>query len=386
MANRNIFEQNASQTAATVFNKQAQRFMIEEMKRVGTLKDAFIAHTAVMEDGSSDVPGLDEYMNCFDPEQLVARGGTLSHGIDTVSPEGFEDVNYPGIGLPDYTRVPGEMPMVDNRNEWVKVVLAGVSKTPFTYVKNDIIDIRAEKARAKGYLKGNYKEESFFDMMQRKTGPCTYFVKQHLEEEDVADITEFSAIELCRKVMNIKSDEELARAILIGDGRPKLLDNGDVNPDKIKEDCIRPIISDNEYFLISDTCTDVYAMVDQVLRSKENYRGSGHLTGFINYKNFATLMTKRDSLGHRMYHTKADLAAEMGVANLIDVPFIEDGTALFVDLNDYSLGSNKKMTSKWWEQFDINFNKRLMLLESRRSGALKKPFSAIKLTFEPEGD
>ena len=357
MANYNIFEQNAQ--SPKEFTTEDQKNIINDAKRLGSLRDAILAHA---NDGNE---ALDNY---------------IAHGVDVEAPTGFENISYPGVGLPNYTKAPGEMPWINIRSAWVTKVLSGCTKSPFTYVKNPMVDIRADAARAQGYIKGQFKKESFIKMLQRKTSPCTYYVKQDLEEEDIADITEFSVVDICRRAMQIKSDEELARAIIVGDGRPALLDNGDPNPDKINEDCIRPILTDVDTFVISGTVSTLDQVIDKILALKETYQGSGNLTCFMNYADYAALMVKRDEFGHRMYKTSKDLADEMGVREIIDVPFITSGTILAVDLADYMIGGNAKMNNASWDQFDLNFNKRLYLLENRKSGALYKPFSAIKVT------
>lgn len=369
---RNVFESYNDYDEPIVFTEEEQNALFEEALNRGV--ESFKNDVILRHAGLHDMPGLDAYIGA-DMEVDV-----LQHGVSDV-----EGSTFPEIGYPDYKQATGDMPWINNRSSWVQVVLNGVTKSPFPWVKNPMVDIRADEARAQGYLKGEFKKESFIKMRTRKTSPCTFYIKQHMDQEDIAYITNFSLVSILRKAMDIKHDEELARAILVGDGRDKFLANGDRNPDKIDEECIRPIISDStDAYLITDTVETTFEVVDKVLTTKEHYMGSGDLTMFMSYTDYATLMTKRDEFGHRLYHTNNDLANEMGVKRIVDCPLFATGTFLAVDLGDYQVGNVTGMDRSRWDQFDLNFNKRLMLLESAKSGALVKPFSAIKITVDSD--
>lgn len=276
--------------------------------------------------------------------------------------------------------------------EWVPYVLNGVSHTPFAKIRTRFADITADEARAKGYVKGNRKKEEVFTLLKRETGPCTFYKKQKLDHDDILDITDFSVVPWIKSEMQVMMQLEEAQAFLIGDGRA--FDD----PDKIKEDCIRPIWKDDElytmrrqvYFPENASDTDKTVILRKnILRARKHYKGSGVPTLFCSPDWLTTMLLATDGFNRPLYETEAKLASALRVSRIVEVPQFEDKVyedengnefdliAIIVNLSDYKVGANKGSTSGMFEDFDIDFNQHKYLLEKRESGALTKIRSAI---------
>lgn len=266
------------------------------------------------------------------------------------------------------------------RTEWVSSVVGAANKTPFSRIKTWTADITYEEARALGYVKGDLKKEEWFTLSSRVTTPQTIYKKQSIDRDDMIDITDFDVVAWKKGEMRVMIEEELGRAILIGDGRA--VDD----PNKIREDKIRPIMSDHPYYTktvgIAGTGAkeDVLLAIDGIVASRHLYKGSGDLTFFTSEEWLGLAMTLRDEMGHRLYRTLAELSSELRVNRIVTVPLLNTVPGLvgvLVDMNDYTVGADKGGALTMFDDFDIDYNKYKYLLETRCSGALTLPSSAI---------
>lgn len=276
---------------------------------------------------------------------------------------------------------------------WVQKVMGGVHHTPFAKIKALFADITADEARARGYIKGRQKKEEVFALLKRTTSPQTVYKLQKMDRDDIIDITSFDVVAFLKGEMRIKLDEELARAFLIGDGR--LADSDD----KIKPEHIRPIWTDEELYAIHSTI-NVAAdatiaqiaeeFIDQAVRAREEYDGSGSPTAFIPENLLSACLLLKDKNGRRIYKDKTELATAMLVDDIVTVPPMKGKTrtvdgkthtlyGIIVNLSDYTVGADKGGAVNLFDDFDINFNKYEYLIETRCSGSLMKPKSAIVL-------
>lgn len=319
-----------------------------------------------------------------------AQGDYGIENIDWLFPDAKE-LNTP----PDF---------IKRETEWVRTVMSGTKHVPFSRIKTTHADITADEARAKGYIKGNQKTEEIFTLLKRQTTPQTIYKKQKLDRDDIIDITDFDVVLWMRGEMRIMLDEEIARAILIGDGR------NPSSPDKIKPDCIRPIALDTEgeevlpagkgeglYAMNVDTVyaagatrdQNCDAMLESVLLARKNYRGSGDLTMFTTDDVLTSFLLQKDGIGHRLYKDEAAVAQAFRVKRIVTVPVMENFTitdsenvdhildAIIVDLHDYAVGADKGGEVNSFSDFDIDVNQEKYLIETRCSGALIKPKSAF---------
>lgn len=348
----NVFE-NSQQHAAPAFNASA---IFSEALNTGasSLRQVVLAH--------ADMDGLTEAIS-------------LSHA------DSYGLVDQSSKNRPDYmfgdAEKYGQYPYLYNDDaEWVGVILRGVTKVPNTKIKTLIADIRGEAARALGYTKGKMKKEAIIESLTRETSAKTIYVKQKVDRDDLLDVTDFDYANLLRQSMRIRMDEELARAIIWSDGRDNMSD------DKIDEKAIRPVVKDDELYTIKQSYTASDNVVDLIYGCLDDYHGGGNLTCFMSYKDLAPLMTKRDSMGHRLYRTRADLAAEMGVNRIVTSKYATQGQIVALDLADYKLGANRGGDMTMFDDFDIDYNQFKYLLETRHCGSLITPKSAIILTKE----
>lgn len=321
---------------------------------------------------------------------------------DVVLQHGITDINN---AYPDYKTV-GEQPQsILPNQDWVNVVLNGVHHTPFARIKTLFADLTADEARAKGYLtKGTQKIEEVLRLLKRETQPTTIYKFQKLDKDDVNDITDFDMVAWLKEEMRTMLNAEEARAILIGDGR------GISAPDKIDEEKIRPIWKMEDLFAIpavaevastADTNDIAKAVIRAAVKGFDDYDGSGNTTLFIASDKLSDMLLLEDGFGHRLYKTKAELAAAMGVERVVGVPVMKnktrtvtiDGTdhtrnlvGIIVDLKDYNVGQTRGGQTSFFDDFDLNFNKLEYLLEKRESGTLVKPKSAIILEYEVSGN
>lgn len=324
---------------------------LADAKRNGSLKEAFLAH------------GI--------------------NNIDTLFPEA-QNVN----------RTPE---LISRDMEWVNTVMAGVSKTPFSRIKSTAANITADEARAKGYVKGAQKVEEVITSLKRTTTPQTVYKFQKLDRDDVIDITDFDVIVFIKSEMRVMLNEELARAFLIGDGR------SGASPDKINPLNIRPIYGDDPVYTVVRTLTPAAnataaqkakAFIQDVIRSRKLYKGSGNPSLFTTEDQLVEMLLLEDTNGRVIYDTVDKLKTALRVKDVITVPVMEgvnrvvaddqfDLLGILVNLTDYSVGADKGGQVSLFEDFDLNFNKHEYLIETRCSGALKKPYSAI--VFESKG-
>jgi hypothetical protein len=290
------------------------------------------------------------------------------------------------------------------RTEWVAGVLGGTSKSPFAKVKSIVADITQDDARALGYITGNYKKEEWFDLSARSTGPTTVYKKQKLDRDNIIDITDFDVVVWMKGEMRLMLEEEIARAILIGDGRdPEDPDNaGQPNPDKIKDpaaassgDGIRSILNENELYATTTTVSigtgaNAYQdAIDQVQLDMEFYKGTGSPTFYGTRRNITRMLQTKDGMGRRLYRNRAELADELGVGEIVEVEVMDqvpDVLGIIVNLADYNVGTDKGGEVNFFDDFDIDYNQYKYLGETRLSGALVKIKSALIVKIAGEGD
>jgi hypothetical protein len=292
----------------------------------------------------------------------------LAHGInqiDTLFPEAKALTTTPEF----YGR----------RTEWVNSVLNGASKTPFSRVKTHWADLTYDDARAKGYITGNVKTEEFYGTARRETAPQTIYKKQKLDRDDIIDITDFDVVSWMKGEMRVMLDEELARAILIGDGRTA------PDPDQILQDRIRPIATDDPLFAIPVLCDlaagGIDAFVDAVVQYRAQYRGTGTPTLYTSEALIAQVMLLKDTTGRRIYTSLEQFASEIRVSSVVPVDVFDPAAgsplAIIVNMNDYTIGADKGGQVSMFDDFDIDYNQYKYLIETRCSGALTKLKSAI---------
>lgn len=278
--------------------------------------------------------------------------------------------------------------IIDKPDDWVSVVMGAVHHIPFSRFKSMFADLTEEDARAKGYIKGNFKKEEVFGLLRRSTSPTTVYKKQKLDRDDVIDITSFDVVAWLKQEMRLKLNRELALAYLLGDGRLA------ASEDKIDENCIRPVFNDSDLFTIKVQCKttglttveDKYkALIKQILRSRKEYRGSGTPTLFTTEDALTEMLLLEDGIGHPLYADEAALARKLRVKNIVTIPEMEgrkgakggDLVCLIVNLADYTVGADKGGAVSMFDDFDIDFNAQKYLIETHCSGALTTPFSAM---------
>lgn len=301
----------------------------------------------------------------------------LAHSIDNI------DWLFPEDHLLDTTPR-----IIDKPDDWVSVVMGAVHHIPFSRFKSMFADLTEDDARAKGYIKGNFKKEEVFGLLRRSTSPTTVYKKQKLDRDDVIDITSYDVVAWLKQEMRLKLNRELALAYLLGDGRLA------ASEDKIDENCIRPVFNDADLFTIKVQCKttglttveDKYkALIKQILRSRKEYRGSGTPTLFTTEDALTEMLLLEDSIGHPLYADEAALARKLRVKNIVTIPEMEgrkgakggDLVCLIVNLADYTVGADKGGAVSMFDDFDIDFNAMKYLIETRCSGALTTPFSAM---------
>lgn len=367
--------------------------------------DETLNHSTNLEEGEKEMARNnvfeDDYNNvmihsaemCQEIMQDALKFGSLKDSVMAHSAEyGIDNIDYLFPNAKNYTDKPE---FIKRRTEWVNTVMDGVRQSPFSRVKTIFADITEDEARAKGYIKGNRKVDEVFALLKRETTPTTVYKKQTIDRDDIIDITDFSVIEFIKQEMRVMFDEECARAILVGDGRNSL------NPDKIKEVNIRPIWTDDDLFTVkraiaitaatsADTKAEMF--IDNVVRSLRLYRGSGAPTLFITDDLLCDMLLLKDTTKRRMYNSIQELQTALRVSKIVEVPVFDglyriDGAdtkylgAILVNLNDYVVGRDRGGALSMFDDFDIDFNKQKYLMESRFSGALVKPYSAIAYEF-----
>lgn len=347
---QNVFDKD---TNATVLKHSMEEIdnVVKTAKSHGTMKAAF-------EDAGMD---SDE----------------LAHSIDNIN------WLFPEDHLLDTTPR-----IIDKPDDWVSVVMGAVHHIPFSRFKSMFADLTEDDARAKGYIKGNFKKEEVFGLLRRSTSPTTVYKKQKLDRDDVIDINSFDVVAWLRQEMRLKLNRELALAYLLGDGRLA------ASEDKIDENCIRPVFNDADLFTIKVQCKttglttveDKYkALIKQILRSRKEYRGSGTPTLFTTEDALTEMLLLEDGVGRTLYADEAALARKLRVSKIVTIPEMEgrkgakggELVCLIVNLADYTVGADKGGAVSMFDDFDIDFNAQKYLIETRCSGALTTPFSAM---------
>lgn len=346
----NVFDQE-TETQENTLSHDAMNTIITDAKRYGSLKESFLAHAQ-------------EY--------------------------GIENIDYL---FPEAKTLNNPPEFIKRETGWVTTVMNAVHHTPFSRIKSMFADITEDDARAKGYIKGNLKKEEVFSLLKRTTTPTTIYKKQKLDRDDVIDITDFDVVAWLKSEMRMMLDEEIARAILIGDGRLASSD------DKINEQNIRPVIKDEELYTIRTLVNVAHGATDDdkakatikaAVKARKNYKGSGTPTLYTTEDFLTNALLLEDTQGHRLYKNESDVAAAMRVSNIVTVPVMEgvkgpngkDLIGIIVNLKDYNVGADKGGAINMFDDFDIDYNQQKYLIETRCSGALIKPYSAIVLEMD----
>lgn len=331
-----------------------------------------------------------------DVEDIFAnakRCGSLKTAFESyadVIQHSVTDIDYL---FPDYRKLMNDPTLLKRDDEWVNKVWNGVHKSPFSRVKTMYADITANEARAKGFIKGKQKLEEVLPILKRTTDPQTIYKLQKLSRDDVLDITDFNVVSWIKAEMRVMLNEELARAILIGDGRAA----GD---DKIDETHIRPVWLDNDFYTIHKDVTipanatnydKAEAIIEGALRARKDYKGSGTPVAFFDPDTLTTMLLAKDTTGRRIYNSMTDLAAALRVSAIYEVPVMENQIrtdsnskkhqllGLFLNLSDYNVGADKGGEVNMFDDFDIDYNRYAYLIETRCSGALTRPYAAIAI-------
>lgn len=299
---------------------------------------------------------------------------------------GIENIGYL---FPDAKSITDEPITLDRDQSWVSVVMNGTKHSPFARIKSVLADIRDDKARAKGYAKkAQKKTEEVIKLLTRTTSPTTIYKKQKLDRDDIVDITDFNVVSWLKNEMQGKLNEEIARAILIGDGRQI------TDPDRIDDEAIRPILKENDLYAIHkslESNTTDETLVDDIVLASAELEGSGAPTLFIAKKRLVKMLLLKDKNGRRLYETEASLAGALGVSKIVTIPQFEgleheikgvnhELLAIVVDLRDYTIGSNAGAELGMAESFDIDVNQYKYLMETRLSGSLTAPYSALTIS------
>ena len=375
----NVFDNDDKNTAQkAVFGLDDQKKVIADAKKYGSLKDSFLAHAEEM-----GVEGVDYLAHDDDPSGIEYSTGNQQYFV-----------NQPSFLFPEARALNNPPAWIKRRTDWVSVVMNGTHHTPFARIKSVFADITADEARAKGYMKGNLKTEEVFTLLKRTTTPTTVYKKQKMDRDDVIDITDFDVVAWIKGEMRVMLDEEIARAILIGDGRST------ASNDKINEQNIRPVWTDADLFTIKQTVPGgtppqvAENMIDEAVRARKNYQGSGNPVLFTTEDNLTEMLLLKDQMGHRLYKNESELATAMRVSRIVTVQVMENKTrsvtvegvsktatlqGLILNMSDYAIGADKGGAVAMFDDFDIDYNQQKYLIETRCSGALIKPYSAIAL-------
>lgn len=337
--------------------------------------EAIISHAAIAEIVSDAIDNKASLRDTF-----IEHAGT--YGIDNIE-----------LLFPDAQKVDGSAPYLKtHKMGWVKEVMAHVHKSPFSRIKSVYADITADEARAKGYIKGNQKLDEVFPVLSRVTTPQMVYKRQKLDRGDIIEITDFDVVSWMKGEMRMKIEEELARAILVGDGRSV------VDPDKINPEHIRPIYSDADIYAAKVTFPSnagALDMVDTITESRSLYRGSGSPILYCTTEFLNTMLLVRDTNNRRIYETEQALAAALRVSEIVEVSVMENHVrrndadthdlelcGIVTNLGDYTLGATAGGQMSFFEQFDIDFNQQKYLYETQVSGALVRPEAAIVFELE----
>lgn len=354
---KNIFDRNDQNTSGVLMHSDGTLVTVDEVatifkdaKRLGSLRDA-----------------------------------VLEHGIDQID-----------YLFPDDRTLTTQPTFIQRDMGWVSDIMSSVHHTPFARVKSVFADITEDDARAKGYIKGKMKKEEFFSLIKRRTEPTTVYKKQKMDRDDMIDITDFDVAAWLKTEMRMMLNEELARAYLIGDGRPASSD------DHINDQNIRPVAFDDDLFTIhadievASSATDddkAKALIRGVIKNRKLYRGSGNPVMYTTEDALTDMLLLEDTLGHALYADEAALARKMRVRKIVTVPVMEGVTgkngnplvAVVVNMGDYNVGADRGGAVNMFDDFDIDYNQQKYLIETRCSGALTVPYSAMAFEMKTTG-
>ena len=370
----NVFSQNAQGATQNFISHDDLKSILKDAKKLGSLREAWREN---LESGVL----------------AHADGDASAAGVDY----GITNLDYL---FPDARTIEARPDFIKRDTTWVDGVLASTHHTPFSRVKSIHADITEDKARALGYMKGKYKKEEVFSLLKRVTEPQTIIKKQRFDKDDIEDITDIDVIAWVKAEMQMMLREEVARAVLIGDGRPADDD------DKIKEDRIRPVFNDADLYTVKyaieipQNATDddkARAFIKAAIKARKRYKGSGNPKMYTTQDELTNALLLEDGIGHRLYKSEAEVATAMRANAVIDVEVMEGLTieidengvkktypvaGVEVNLADYNIGTNKGAKTDFFDDFDLDYNQYKYLYETRMSGALIKPFSAITFYYK----
>lgn len=341
----NIFDNEEMNDSTTLSHSEMQT-IVSDARRCGSMRESFLEHA-------------EEY--------------------------GIQNLEYL---FPDDRNVTDKPLFISRDTGWVSKVMSAVHHVPFTRIKSMFADITEDEARAKGYIKGRFKKEEVFSLLKRRTEPTTVYKKQKMDKDDQKDIVDFDMIAWLKAEMRLMLDEELARSYLIGDGRLAS------DEDKIDETRIRPVLNDHDLFVIrwavasgADADATAKNIERAAIKARKNYKGSGNPTLWTTEDVLTDMLLREDSTGRKIYKTEAELATALRVKEIVTVPLMEglkdkdnkDVYGIIVNMADYYVGADKGGSIDMFEDFDIDYNQNKYLIETRCSGALVRPFSAIVL-------
>ena len=379
----------------------------------------FLIGQAIKESGSmeqSDIPNIDDESeendtmkhNVFENNQINNDETVLSHAEieeifrdtkqygtlkNSALAHGITNIEYL---FPDATTVTPTPELIKRNDDWVSKVMGAVHRTPFSRIKSTAANLTEDEARAKGYIKGKLKKDEVFSLLKRTTEPTTIYKKQKLDRDDVVDITDFDVVAWIKSEMRMMLNEEIARAILIGDGR---LTSSD---DKIPEDHIRPVAFDSELYTVpvevtvAAQATDddkAKAIIRSIIKGRKEYKGSGNPVMYTTEDTLTDMLLMEDKMGRVVYDSVTKLATALRVSEIVTVPVMEGlkdsennaVIAVIVNLADYNVGADRGGEVNMFDDFDIDYNAMKYLIETRCSGALTKPYSALAVKLKTAG-
>lgn len=383
----NVFEKEEKDAYIASARKEFEQAVIKDSKSFGSMKESYLAHKEEFSDylaHSIDTTGME---TSGEIHRADPGNPAVPYGIDSID-----------FLFPEAKALTNEPEFIKRKDDWVAKVMSGVHHTPFSRIKSVFADITEDDARAKGYITGNLKKNEVFSLLKRSTDPTTVYKKQKLDRDDIVDITDFNVVAFMKREMRMMLDEELAGAFLFGDGR---LGSSD---DKIDPAHIRPIAFEAPLFNIKvETTIDPADLgVDDVasetaakefiracIRARKQYRGSGNPTLFVGENLLTEMLLLEDGFGHMKYANVGALASVLRVKEIVSVPLLDEREikndddrqclAVIVNLNDYNVGADNGGEVSLFDDFDIDYNQQKYLIETRCSGALIKPFSAMTI-------
>ena len=387
----NVFEGDNTQTL--VHSLPDMQDLLEQGRKMGSLKDAFLAHCEEM-----NVDAEEALMHAEHSTDTPSRYGIMPKMNGTTPVPGSLGIE---ALFPDAKYLNGMPPEFIKRDTgWVDGVINGVHHTPFSRFKTMFADITEDEARARGYMKGNYKKEEVFSLLKREITPQTIYKKQRFDRDDLIDITDFDVLSWVKAEMRMMLDEEIGRAILVGDGR---LDSSD---DKIMETHVKPIYHDDDFYAnkvavkVANNADDdaiAKATVRAIIKARKDYKGSGNPVFYTTADVLTNMLLLEDGIGHRLYKTEQELATALRVSKIVEVEIMEGLTRTFtegttaktlpligivVNLKDYTVGADKGGNVAMFDDFDIDYNQQKYLIETRLSGMLTKPHSAMVIELD----